>query len=89
MIKYIYPKVLTYTNNELFNKKAKGMKIYMQEFENKQEKNEKIIDIKGTLEDFIEEEKPELSQEEAIKAYKEGDIIAYPKKRKKYLKRRR
>ena len=47
----------------------------MQEFENKQEKNEKIIDIKGTLEDFIEEEKPELSQEEAIKAYKEGDII--------------
>ena len=54
----------------------------MQEFENKQEKNEKIIDIKGTLEDFIEEEKPELSQEEAIKAYKEGDIIAYPKKRK-------
>lgn len=54
----------------------------MQEFENKQEKNEKIIDIKGTLEDFIEEEKPELSQEEAIKAYKEGDIIAYPKKEK-------
>lgn len=54
----------------------------MQEFENKQEKNEKIIDIKGTLEDFIEEEKPELSQEEAIKAYKEGDIITYPKKRK-------
>lgn len=54
----------------------------MQEFDNKQEKNEKIIDIKGTFEDFIEEEKPELSQEEAIKAYKEGDIIAYPKKRK-------
>lgn len=55
----------------------------MQESENKEEKNEKIIDIKGTLEDFIEEEKPELSQEEAIKAYKEGDIIASPKKRKK------
>lgn len=54
----------------------------MQEFKDKEEKNEKIIDIKGTLEDFIEEEKPELSQEEAIKAYKEGDIIAYPKKRK-------
>ena len=46
------------------------------------DEEKKIIDIKGTLEDFIEEEKPELSQEEAIKAYKEGDIIAYPKKRK-------
>ena len=54
----------------------------MQEFENKQEKSEKIIDIKGTLEDFIEEEKPELSQEEAIKAYREGDIIKYPKNKK-------
>lgn len=55
----------------------------MQEFENKEEKNEKIIDLKGTLEGFIEEEKPELSQEEAIKAYKEGDIIKYPTKGKK------
>lgn len=54
----------------------------MQEFENKQEKNEKIIDIKGTLEDFIEEEKPELSQEEAIKAYKEGEIIKYSNNKK-------
>ena len=53
----------------------------MQEFEEK-EKSEKLIDIKGTLEDFIEEEKPELSQEEAIKAYKEGDIIKYPKNKK-------
>ena len=59
------------------------MKIYMQEFENKQEKNEKIIDIKGTFEDFIEEEKQELSQEEAIKAYKKGDVIEYPNKKKK------
>ena len=32
---------------------------------------EKKVDIKGLLNDFIEEEKPELSQEEAIKAYKE------------------
>ncbi len=56
----------------------------MQEFEEKEEeKNEKVIDIKGTLEGFIEEEKPELSQEEAIKAYKEGDIIKYPTRRKK------
>ena len=55
----------------------------MQKFENKQENNEKIIDIKGTFEDFIEEEKPELSQEEAIKAYKKGDVIEYPNKKKK------
>lgn len=54
----------------------------MQEFEEKEEKNEKIIDIKGTLEDFIEEEKPELSQEEAIKAYKEGKIIKYSNNKK-------
>jgi hypothetical protein len=49
------------------------------------EKNEeeKRIDIKGTLEEFIEEEKPELSQEDAIKAYKNNDIIEYPKKKKK------
>ena len=59
----------------------------MQKFENneknKEEKNEKIIDIKGTFEDFIEEEKPELSQEEAIEAYKKGDVIEYPNKKKK------
>lgn len=54
----------------------------MQEFKDKEEKNEKIIDIKGTFEEFIEEEKPELSQEEAIKAYREGDIIEYPKNKK-------
>lgn len=54
----------------------------MQEFENKKENHEKIIDIKGTFEDFIEEEKPELSQEEAIKSYKDGDIIQYPKNKK-------
>lgn len=38
------------------------------------ENDEKKIDIKGTLESFIEEEKPELSQEEAIKAYKGENI---------------
>ena len=54
----------------------------MQEFEEKKEKSEKIIDIKGTLEDFIEEEKPKLSQEEAIKAYKEGEIIKSAKNKK-------
>ena len=50
--------------------------------ENKEESKEKIIDLKGTLEEFIEEEKPELSQEEAIKAYKEGDIIEYKRQKK-------
>ena len=54
----------------------------MQEFKDKEEKDEKIIDIKGIFEEFIEEEKPELSQEEAIKAYREGDIIEYPKNKK-------
>lgn len=43
----------------------------MQENNGKDQNEEKIIDIKGTFEDFIEAEKPEISQEEAIKAYKE------------------
>ena len=50
----------------------------MQEKENE----EKIVDIKGTLENFIEEEKPELTQEEAIKSYK-GENQPYIKKSKK------
>lgn len=51
---------------------------------NNEEKKEKTIDIKGTLQEFIEEEPQEISQEEAIESYKEGDIIEYkPKKRKK------
>ena len=51
---------------------------------NNEEKKEKTIDIKGTLQEFIEEEPQEISQEEAIQSYKEGDIIEYkPKKRKK------
>lgn len=52
----------------------------MQEFENKEEK---LIDIKGTFEEFIQEEKPELSQEEAINAYKKSDIIEYRTSKKK------
>ena len=52
----------------------------MQEFENKEEK---LIDIKGTFEEFIQEEKPELSQEEAINAYKKSDIIEYKTNKKK------
>ena len=49
--------------------------------EKKEEIEEKLTDIKGTLESFVEEEKPEISQEEEIKAYKEGP--QKPKKRKK------
>ncbi len=52
----------------------------MQEFGNKEEK---LIDIKGTFEEFIQEEKPELSQEEAINAYKKSDIIEYRTSKKK------
>ena len=33
---------------------------------NNEEKKEKTIDIKGTLQEFIEEEPQEISQEEAI-----------------------
>lgn len=51
---------------------------------NNEEKKKTTIDIKGTLQEFIEEEPQEISQEEAIQSYKEGDIIEYkPKKRKK------
>lgn len=53
----------------------------MQENKNNSEKEEKLIDIKGSIESLVEGELPELSQEEAIKAYKEGP--QKPKKRKK------
>ena len=45
-----------------------------------EEIEEKLTDIKGTLESFVEGEKPEISQEDEIKAYKEGP--QKPKKRK-------
>lgn len=49
-----------------------------------QEKDEeKLADVKGTLKDFIKEEKPELSQEEAIREYKEKDGIEITARRKK------
>ena len=32
----------------------------------KEQKDEKLIDIKGTLKQLVEADKPELSQEEAI-----------------------
>lgn len=37
------------------------------------EDEEKLVDVKGTIKDFVKEEKPELSQEEAIREYKEKD----------------
>ena len=50
--------------------------------ENKNDKDEKLTDLKGTIESLIEGEQAELSQEEAIKAYK-GEGPQKPKKRKK------
>ena len=47
----------------------------------KQEKEENLIDLKGSLESFVASEEPELSQEDAIKAYREG-----PEKTKKRKK---
>lgn len=41
-----------------------------------QEKDEeKLVDVKGTFKDLVNEEKPELSQEEAIREYREKDGI--------------
>ena len=36
-----------------------------------EQKEEKLIDIKGTLKQFVEADEPELSQEEAILKYGE------------------
>lgn len=47
-----------------------------------EKEEEKIVDLKGTIESFIEEEPPELTQEEAIKAYKDGKIEYSTKKKK-------
>ena len=43
----------------------------MQESKEIKEQEEKIIDIKGTLKQFVEADEPELSQEEAIMKYGE------------------
>ena len=51
--------------------------------DNKNNKDEeKLTDIKGSLESLVEGELPEVSQEEAIKAYR-GEGPQKPKKRKK------
>lgn len=49
------------------------------------ENDEKIFDLKETIENFVEAELPELSQEEAIKAFKDIDmnINQVTKKKKK------
>ena len=39
--------------------------------EREEQKEEKLIDIKGTLKQFVEADEPELSQEEAIMKYEE------------------
>ena len=44
--------------------------------EQNQEENNKCINIKNTFANLIKEEIPEMSQEEAIKNYKENDTIA-------------
>ena len=46
------------------------------------EEKENLLDFKGTIEKFIEEEPPELTQEEAIKSYKENGMT---KKRKNHV----
>ena len=49
--------------------------------ENNNEKEEKLIDLKGTLESIIEGEGPELSQEDAIKAYKGENVTRHKRKK--------
>ena len=44
---------------------------------------EKLVDIKGTIESFIQEPLPEMSQEDEIKNYKSDDTIDYRRKKKK------
>ena len=46
------------------------------------DEKEKVLDIKGTIESFIEEERPELSQEEAIKKYNGENQESIRKKKK-------
>ncbi len=46
------------------------------------EEEEKIVDVKGVFEKLVEGEKPELSQEEAIREYKESKISDNKNKKK-------
>lgn len=55
----------------------------MQE-QNKSEE-EKVIDLKEALSEFVKVDAPELSQEEAIKAYRADDTIGLQNKKKSAL----
>ena len=46
------------------------------------ENEDKLVDVKGTFETFIEDTLPEMSQEDAIKNYKSNDTISYKRKKK-------
>ncbi len=46
------------------------------------ENEDKLVDVKGTFETFIEDTMPEMSQEDAIKNYKSNDTISYKRKKK-------
>ncbi len=48
---------------------------------NNNEKEEKLTDIKATIESIVEGEEPELSQEDAIKAYKGENITRHKRKK--------
>ena len=48
---------------------------------NNNEKEEKLTDIKATIESIVEGEGPELSQEDAIKAYKGENITRHKRKK--------
>ena len=50
--------------------------------ENEKDKEEIKIDLKGTLEEFLKPEQPELPQEEAIKLYKDEESNYSMKKKK-------
>ncbi len=54
----------------------------MQDNKNNNEEEEKLTDLKGSIESFIEGEMPEISQEDAIKAYR-GEEKQKARKRKK------
>ncbi len=50
--------------------------------ETNDEFEERVVDIKGVLEDLVEGEKPEISQEEEIKNYKVQNEKYFAKKKK-------
>ena len=53
---------------------------------NKDNKSENLLDFKGTIHELLQEEEPKLSQEEAIKAYREENTERFTKSYKKISK---